>query len=161
MAEGQISILAQRRIEAAFARAVLAEMEAAIGPEAARAILSRAILRLAEEAGAALAAETPVPSLAHFAASLERWCRDDALTIEVLRQDATHFDFNVTRCRYAETYRAMGLAELGAILSCNRDGALCRGYHPALKLERRQTIMEGAPCCDFRYRWEEEPAGGA
>ena len=61
----------------------------------------------------------------------------------------------VTRCRYAEMYRAMGLAELGAILSCNRDGAFCEGYDPKLKLERTQTIMGGASHCNFRYRYEE------
>ena len=42
-------------------------------------------------------------------------------------------DFNVKRCRYAETYRAMGLGEIGAILSCNRDGAFCEGYDPRIK----------------------------
>jgi L-2-amino-thiazoline-4-carboxylic acid hydrolase len=67
--------------------------------------------------------------------------------------------FISTRCRYAEMYRAMGLAELGALLSCNRDGAFCEGYDPRLKLERTQTLMGGASHCDFRYRWEETPAG--
>ena len=36
----------------------------------------------------------------------------------------------------------MGLGEIGALLSCNRDGAFCEGYDPKLKLERTQTIME-------------------
>jgi hypothetical protein len=55
-------------------------------------------------------------------------------------------------------YRAMGLAELGAVLSCNRDGAFCEGYDPRLKLQRTQTLMGGATRCDFRYRWSEEPS---
>jgi len=45
---------------------------------------------------------------------MERWKLDDALRIEVLRQDENHYDFNVTRCRYAESYREMGLGKLGA-----------------------------------------------
>lgn len=151
--DAPLSILAQRRIEAAFARGIHEEMRAAIGDEAARAILSRAIVKLAEAAGGALAAETDTPGIAHFAGTLERWKRDDALAIDVLRQDEQAFHFNVTRCRYAETYRAMGLAELGAILSCNRDGALCGGYDRRLTLERSQTIMGGASHCDFRYAW--------
>jgi hypothetical protein len=63
-------------------------------------------------------------------------------------------------------YRALGIPELGAILSCGRDGALGEGFNPALRLVRTQTIMEGAPCCDFRYRMEppesasEEGSGG-
>ena len=65
------------------------------------------------------------PSLEHFISLQPLWTKGDALQIETIRKDAKHYDFNVTRCRYAEMYRAMGLAELGAILSCNRDGAFC------------------------------------
>ena len=63
--------------------------------------------------------------------------------------------YNVTRCRYAEMYREMGLAEIGHLLSCGRDGTFCTGYDPRIKLERTQTIMQGASHCDFRYRMED------
>ncbi|MCB4823545.1 L-2-amino-thiazoline-4-carboxylic acid hydrolase [Roseicella aerolata] len=151
-----IGILQQRRIEAAFARGVFEEMAAEIGAERAKAILSRAVIKLAKRAAAEMAREAPEgPSLDHFEAIQERWTRDDALRIEPVARDATRFEFNVTRCRYAEMYREMGLAELGAVLSCNRDGAFCEGYDPKLKLTRTQTIMGGASHCDFRYRVEE------
>jgi hypothetical protein len=149
-----LSILEQRRIEAAFAKGIFEEMAASIGKEAATQIMARAIIKLAEQAGAEMAAETATPSLEHFVALQERWTRGGALEIEVLYQDAERFDFNVTRCRYAETYKEMGLAELGAVLSCNRDGAFCGGYDRKLTLERTQTIMGGATHCDFRYRYE-------
>ena len=151
MTEPTLGILTQRRIEAAFAKGIYEEMAATIGEDAARGIMERAIIKLAEQAGAAAAAETSEPSIAHFAAILPRWTKDDALQIEILRQDEQHFDFNVKRCRYAETYREMGLGQLGAILSCNRDGAFCTGYDPKLQLTRTQTIMGGASHCDFRY----------
>ena len=48
------------------------------------------------------------------------------MRIEVVEQSAERFGFNVTRCRYAEMYRALGIPELGAVLSCNRDAALDR-----------------------------------
>ncbi|MEO0547843.1 MAG: L-2-amino-thiazoline-4-carboxylic acid hydrolase [Pseudomonadota bacterium] len=51
--------------------------------------------------------------------------------------------------------RAMGMAEVGHILSCRRDGTFCTGYNPNIKLDRTQTIMQGASYCDFRYRWED------
>ena len=149
-----LSILEQRRIEAAFAKGIFEEMTTTLGEAQATEILSSAIIKLARQTGATMAAEAPEPSIAHFADSMERWKLDDALRIEVLRQDETHFDFNVTRCRYAESYREMGLAKLGAVLSCNRDGAFCEGYDPKLKLERTQTIMGGAPHCNFRYTRE-------
>ena len=151
-----IGILQQRRIEAAFAKGIFEEMAAELGPERAKAILSRAVVKLAKQAAAQMAAEAPDgPSLDHFEAIQERWTRDDALRIETVARDATNFAFNVTRCRYAEMYQEMGLAELGAVLSCNRDGAFCEGYDPKLKMTRTQTIMGGAGHCDFRYRVEE------
>jgi hypothetical protein len=35
------------------------------------------------------------------------------------------------------------------------DGAFCKGYDPKLKLERTQTIMQGASHCDFKYAHRE------
>ena len=80
------------------------------------------------------------------------WTKGGALEIEVKEQTDTSFTFNVVRCRYAETYKAMGLGEIGHLLSCNRDGAFCEGYDPKLTLERTQTIMQGASHCDFKTR---------
>ena len=81
------------------------------------------------------------------------WTKGGALEIEVKEQSDTTFRFNVVKCRYAETYKAMGLGEIGHLLSCNRDGAFCEGYDPKLKLERTQTIMQGASHCDFKYTY--------
>ena len=79
---------------------------------------------------------------------------DGALEMKVLKADDTSFDFDITRCRYAETYKEMGLGKIGHLLSCNRDGAFCEGYDPKLKMTRTQTIMGGASHCDFRYVYE-------
>jgi predicted ArsR family transcriptional regulator len=49
-------------------------------------------------------------------------------------------------------YRALGIPEVGALLSCNRDFALIEGFNPDVALERTQTIMQGATHCDFRFR---------
>ena len=98
----------------------------------------------------------PCLALEAFAGSLRRWQEGGALEIEILEQGAEHLSFNVTRWRYAEMYREMGLADLGAVLSCNRDGAFCEGYDAKLKLTRTQTLMGGATHCDFRYRWTPE-----
>lgn len=98
-----------------------------------------------------MAAASGDDSLTAFAATLEPWTRDDALRIEVREQSEARLSFDVTRCRYAELYRALGIPELGAVLSCHRDAALIEGFNPAVTLERTQTIMNGAPSCDFRY----------
>ena len=150
----QMPILTQRRIEAAFAKGVYDEMAAELGEARARRILANAVVKMAKEAAARMAEEAG-PGLDGFRAVQPLWTAEDALRVEVLASSDTVFDFNVTRCRYAEMYRAMGLEELGAILSCNRDGAFCQGFSPKLKMTRTQTIMGGADHCDFRYRVEE------
>lgn len=153
----EIGILRQRTIEAAFAKAIHDEMAAELGAERATEILSRAVIRMAKAAGAEWAKKAPGgrTDLATFEATMPAWTKDDALRIEVVKRTPGEFHFNVTRCRYAETYKAMGVGHLGAALSCNRDGTFCEGYDPRLKLTRTQTIMEGASHCDFRYRLEE------
>jgi hypothetical protein len=152
-----LPILTQRHIEAAFAKGVYDEMAAELGEAAAKRILANAVIRLAKQAAADMAKEAPggAPSLDAFRAIQPRWTAEDALRIDVVRSTDSEFHFNVTRCRSAEMYRAMGLAELGAVLSCNRDGAFCEGYDPRLTLQRTQTLMGGAAHCDFRYRWSE------
>jgi hypothetical protein len=48
-------------------------------------------------------------------------------------------------------YRSLGIAEVGALLSCNRDFSLVEGFNPDIALTRTQTIMQGASHCDFRF----------
>jgi hypothetical protein len=151
-----LPILTQRRIEAAFAKGVFEEMRAELGEATARRILASAVIKMAKAAAAEMAREAPggTPDLDSFRALQSRWTAEDALRTEVISSTDTEFHFNVTKCRYAEMYRDMGLAELGALLSCNRDGSFCDGYDPKLKLARTQTIMGGADHCDFRYSRE-------
>ncbi len=148
-----LGILARRKIEAAVIAPIYDEMRKAIGEAKARAILGAAIRSAAIAAGAEMAARAPGGAdLESFKSILRLWTKDDALTIEVVADEPGVFDFNVKRCRYAETYRAMGLGEIGDLLSCCRDGAFCEGYDPRISLTRTQTIMGGASHCDFRYR---------
>jgi hypothetical protein len=154
---GEIGILARRKIEAGIIAPIYREMCAQLGEQKAQAILDKAIREAAIGAARSFAARTPGgTSLRSFQDLLSLWTQDDALTIDVLKQTDTEFHFNVRRCRYAETYREMGLGSIGHLLSCNRDAAFCQGYDARLKLTRTQTLMQGASHCDFRYRLEEE-----
>ena len=156
--DGELGILARRRIEAAIIAPIYHEMRGAVGEEKARDILRRAIRRAAIDAGTEMASRANgEANLESFKAILPLWTKDDALTIEVIDDKPGLLDFNVRRRRYAETYRAMGLGDIGDILSCNRDGAFCEGYDPRIKLTRTQTIMGGASHCDFRYRLSPAP----
>jgi hypothetical protein len=48
------------------------------------------------------------------------WKTGGGMEMEVKEQTATSYVFNVTRCKYAEMYREMGLGEIGHLLSCQR-----------------------------------------
>jgi len=146
-----IGVLRRRLIEARVIAPLLDAMSAEFGAERVRTIARDVIVRLAQEQGAQLADSVGGCSLAHFAGTLQRWTADDALRIDVLEQSGERFDFNVMRCRYAEMYRELGIPELGAVLSCNRDAALIEGFNGEVEFSRTQTIMGGASHCDFRY----------
>ena len=147
-----LPLLERREIEARIVGPLVRAFAEEIGQEQVLAIVGRVIRNLARESGAELARILGDQTLTAFTQSLNRWRENGALELEVLEQSPTQLSFNVTRCRYAEMYRALGLADLGASLSCQRDFALAQGFNPEIELTRTQTIMEGAPYCDFRFR---------
>ena len=150
-----IGVLKRREIEARILAPVLAALGEEFGRERVLEVTRDAIINLAREQGAQLAAQTGGNELADFARALAAWKKDDAMQMDVLTEpvglNEERYDFNVTRCRYAEMYRALGIPELGAALSCNRDFALIEGFNPQIQLTRTQTLMQGAACCDFRF----------
>ena len=156
MKDTEIPTLIKRRLQAQAIGPIYAEMVAEIGEEKAAHILDSAVRKAAIAEGKHFARQAPdgVTSMADFIKLYDLWTHDGALEIEVLKANETEFDFDVVRCRYAETYRDMGLGSIGHLMSCNRDGTFCQGYDPHLALEREQTIMAGAPRCTFRYRYQ-------
>ena len=149
-----IGVLKRRAIEARILAPVLDALGREFGRDRVLAIVKDQIVRIARAQGAALAQAAGGRSLPVFAGTLERWTQDGALELEVVEQGDQALGFNVTRCRYAEMYRELGVPELGAVLSCNRDFALIEGFNPDVALTRTQTLMQGATHCDFRYRLE-------
>ena len=153
----EIGVLTRREIEARIVGPLLEALGNEFGRDRVIQIARDVIIKIARDQGAQLAQAVGGDTLTHLAGSLEFWKKDDALRIEVLEQTERKFSFNVTRCRYAELYRALGIPELGALLSCNRDFAMSSGFNPDLTLTRTQTIMEGAPFCDFRFGVKPKP----
>ncbi|MEZ5420507.1 MAG: L-2-amino-thiazoline-4-carboxylic acid hydrolase [Vicinamibacterales bacterium] len=147
-----VGVLTRREIEARILAPVIDALGARFGRDAVVAIVRETIAGIARAQGRAMAEGRGDDSLASFAGTLGPWQKDDAMRLRVLQEAPGTFDFDVTRCRYAEMYRALGIPELGEVLSCQRDAALIEGFNPDVTLERTQTIMQGAPHCDFRYR---------
>ena len=148
-------MLEKRKIEAEILKEVYETLkEATARRSRRRRSPNRCAARRSSRPAPFAAAAPGGPSLKAFQDVMPLWTKGGALEIEVKEQTDPSFTFNVVRCRYAETYKAMGLGEIGHLLSCNRDGAFCEGYDPKLKLERSQTIMQGASHCDFKYSYE-------
>jgi predicted hydrocarbon binding protein len=154
-----LPILLRRRIEAMILKHVFDVIAERSGQEEAEAVIGETCSRSAIEQGKHLAATFDhTPDLNDFASIQHLWTREDALRIEPLEQTDEKMDFNVTRCRYSEMYREMGLGDIGHLLSCNRDGDFCIGFNPDIELTRTQTIMKGASHCDFRFRMKKKEA---
>jgi len=147
----EIGVLKRREIEARIIGPFVDALATEFERERVLAILSETIINVARQQGAERAAAVGDNSLLAFSQSAGDWRKGNALEIDVLAQNEEQYDFDVTRCRYAEMYRALGRADLGAVLSCNRDYSLVEGFNAEIVLERKQTIMQGAPCCTFRY----------
>jgi hypothetical protein len=149
-----IGVLTRREVEARLLAPIAAALGREFGDERVLGVIRETVAAIACAQGAELAQTMGGCSLSIFRESLQHWTRGGALEIEVVEDAEKIFAFNVTRCRYAEMYRELGIPKLGPILSCARDFALIEGFNPAIRLTRTQTLMEGAPFCDFRYRVE-------
>jgi hypothetical protein len=146
-----VGVLTRREIEARILAPVIDALGQRFGRDEVVAIVRDVIVGLAREQGREMAEARRDSSLQSFAGTLEPWTRDGALELDVRERAEERLSFDVTRCRYAEMYRGLGIPELGAVLSCDRDAALIEGFNRDVRLVRTQTIMQGAPCCDFRY----------
>jgi L-2-amino-thiazoline-4-carboxylic acid hydrolase-like protein len=150
-----LAMLEKRRIEAAMLKHVYETLKASHGVETAQRTIAEAVRNSAMEQAAEMAARVGgKTSLQTFIDRQELWTRGGALERDVIEESDARYRFNVTRCKYAEMYRDMGLGEIGHLLSCQRDGTFCEGYDPRIKLKRTQTIMQGASHCDFDYTFE-------
>ncbi|WDP93306.1 MAG: L-2-amino-thiazoline-4-carboxylic acid hydrolase [Desulfobacter sp.] len=148
-------MLTRRETEARILIPVIESLGEALGRDRVVEIVSQTIMGIARDQGRELAAAMGGNTPDHFREALKFWTRDNALEIKVDEISDTRLKFRVTRCRYAEMYRALGAAGLGQVFSCNRDGALMEGFNPGARMIRPATIMAGNDCCEFDYQFPE------
>ena len=154
-----LSVLDRRRIEATVLGPMLRAFQSEIGDERASAVARGVLEQIAKGQGRAFRERVGSGDLETFAGNRDAWRAGGALETSVLASTRDRYEFDVTRCRYAEMYRELGFADLGLIFSCGRDFSFAQGFNPDVSLTRTQTIMEGAPFCDFRYRHGEREGG--
>jgi len=147
-----VSLIQRREIEAGMAASLIRGFAGEIGEEKAKAVTTRVIESLAEQAGRQTAEKFGSNNLFDLARVVrEMWSQEKALEVVFLEETDSKLRFNVKRCRYAETYEAMGIRDLGFCLSCSRDASFAQGFNQMIKMQRTQTIMQGAPYCDFCF----------
>lgn len=151
----EIGVLKRREIEARIIAPLIERFGEEFGHERVVELTREVVVDVAKQQGGAMAAALGANDLSTFGGSMEAWTRGGALETEVLEQTSTRYAFNVTRCKYAEMYRELDMADLGAALSCNRDGTMIEGFNPDITFTRTQTIMGGATHCDFVYELPE------
>jgi hypothetical protein len=148
-----IPLIQQVKIQAQVLVPLVKALQAELGEARAHALVRSALGELYRGYGEAFWNSRTEPHLGDaMASAFASFARDDALDYAVHTQAPDACDIDVTRCRYAEFFQQLGEPELGFLLVCSADFAMADGFGPDVALERRQTIMQGASHCDFRYR---------
>jgi hypothetical protein len=147
----EMPVLERRRIEALVLGPVIRAFQDEFGKERTNDLVCKVMVGIATEQGRELAERVKGENLQEFADSKGAWRKNGALETVEIEKKPERYEFDVTRCRYAEMYHEIGYGDLGAILSCARDFAFGEGFNPKINLRRDHTIMGGDGVCDFRY----------
>lgn len=151
-----ISLLDKTRIQAQVLVPVLRALRAELGKDKADAIVRQALRDWSQRLFAEIGDNIEGSQRRKWATIESVWGEVSGREVDVsiLRQDKDALEMDVTRCRFAEFFRALGEPELGALLVCEADFDIAAAGHGEVDLERAQTIMQGAPTCTFRYRFK-------
>jgi hypothetical protein len=151
----EISLLDKTRIQAQVIVPVLRTLRAELGKDKADAIVKQALRDWSRRLFAALGEGIEGSPRRKWAIVQSAWNEVSAREVEfkMLRHDKEALEIDVTRCRFAEFFRALGEPQLGALLICEADFDIAAVGGREVGLERAQTIMQGAPSCAFRYKF--------
>ena len=154
--EPVITNLMRREIQAPVAACLIRGFAAVMGHDKAVETASISIGGDAFATGKNMAEKFGGNSIKELGRVLrELWAGDGALEFRILEENERTLNFDVTRCRYAELFDRLGMKDIGACLTCDRDAPFIDGFNPDIQFVRTQTILEGAPTCDFRFSMKE------
>jgi len=150
-----LSLLDKTRIQAQVLVPLLRALRTELGKERADAMVRQALRDWSKQLFAAVGNGvdgSPRRKWATMHTALADVTERD-VTLEMRRHDEEALEFDVTACRFAEFFRALGEPDLGALLICETDFDIAAAGAGEVSLTRDQTIMQGAPRCTFRYRF--------
>jgi hypothetical protein len=147
----EVGVLKRREIEARLLAPIVDALGEKFGRQEVLDVVRKVVTGIARRQGRELATQLGGNDLQAYGKSVEPWSREGALQLHILNQNESVLNFDVTRCKYAELYRSLGIEELGSILSCGRDATFIEGFNGEIALVRKHTILQGSPACDFRF----------
>ena len=155
MVDPRLSLLHKTRIQAQVLVPVLRALRSELGQERADAIVKQALRGWSKQLFAAVGDGVDGRPRRKWAAMHTALAEvtEREVTVEMRRQDEEALEFDVTHCRFADFFRALGEPELGALLICETDFDIAAAGGGEVSLTRDQTIMQGAPSCTFRYKF--------
>ena len=155
LVDPNVSLLDKVRMQAQVLVPVLRALRAELGKDRADAIVKQALRDWSKQLFAAIGDGIEGSPRRKFATIQRPWgeVSGKEVEFEILRHDEEAMEFDVTRCRFAEFFRALGEPDLGAMLICETDFDIASVGDGEVNLDRAQTIMRGAPSCTFRYKF--------
>jgi hypothetical protein len=152
-----IPVIEEAKIQARVLVPLVKVLQAELGEERANALVRKALGDVYRRLGEKWWRAKGDKNLGNaMASAFATYAAGDALDYRVREQSQDTFEIDVTRCRYAEFYKQLGVPELGFLLVCSSDFPMAEGLGSDIELTRSQTIMQGASHCDFRYRRQRE-----
>jgi predicted ArsR family transcriptional regulator len=155
LVDPRLSLLDKTRIQAQVLVPVLRALRAELGRDKADAIVKQALRGWSKQLFAAIGDGVDGSPRRKWAAMHTAMAdvTERDVTVDMRRHDKEALEFDVTQCRFAEFFRALGEPELGALLICETDFDIAAAGESDVTFTRGQTIMQGAPRCTFRYKF--------
>jgi hypothetical protein len=155
LVDPKLSLLDKTRVQAQILVPVLRALRSELGKEKADAIVKQALRDWSKQLFGAIGDGIdggPRRKWAAMHTALVDITERD-VTAEMRRHDKEALEFDITQCRFAAFFRALGEPELGALLVCDADFDIAEVGGGEVSFTRDQTIMQGVPSCTFRYKF--------
>ena len=155
LVDPRLSLLEKTQIQAQVLVPVLRALRTELGKQKADAIVRDALRDWSKALFAAVGERIQGSPRRKWAAMHTAMAdiTEQSVTVEMRRHDEAALEFDITHCRFAEFFRALGEPELGALLVCETDFDIAAAGGDDVDFARAQTLMQGAPSCTFRYKF--------
>src|SRR5207253_2571454 len=142
LVDPRVSLLDKTRMQAQVLVPVLRALRAELGKDRADAIVKRALRDWSTQLFASIGESiegSPRRKWATMHTALAE-VTEREVDVEMHRHDKEVLEFDVTRCRFAEFFRALGEPDLGALLVCETDVDIAAAGGGEVSFDRSQTI---------------------